>query len=55
MFALEGPLDHWQAVADTIHADICRRGIDPEIGAFVQSRRSPRSAEETRQPMPTES
>jgi GH15 family glucan-1,4-alpha-glucosidase len=37
MFALEGPLDHWQAVADTIHADICRRGFDPDIGAFVQS------------------
>jgi GH15 family glucan-1,4-alpha-glucosidase len=37
MFALEGPLDYWQAVADTIHADICRRGFDPDIGAFVQS------------------
>jgi GH15 family glucan-1,4-alpha-glucosidase len=37
MFALEAPLDHWQALADTIHADICRRGFDPEIGAFVQS------------------
>ena len=27
---------HWKAVADKIHADICKRGVDPEGGFFVQ-------------------
>jgi GH15 family glucan-1,4-alpha-glucosidase len=36
-FALEGPLDHWREVAAAIHADVCRRGYDRELGSFVQS------------------
>ena len=26
----------WRKVADEIHADVCRRGYDPELGSFVQ-------------------
>jgi GH15 family glucan-1,4-alpha-glucosidase len=35
-FGLEGPLDQWRTVRDRIHADVCAKGYDPEIGAFVQ-------------------
>jgi len=36
-FGLEAPLDHWRELAATIHADVCRRGFDQELGSFVQS------------------
>ncbi len=36
-FGLEGPLDHWKALRNQIHAEVCRNGFNPEIGAFVQS------------------
>jgi GH15 family glucan-1,4-alpha-glucosidase len=36
-FGLDGPLDHWREVAAAIHADVCRRGYDRELGSFVQS------------------
>jgi GH15 family glucan-1,4-alpha-glucosidase len=36
-FGLACPLDRWQEIAATIHADVCRRGFDPELGSFVQS------------------
>jgi len=36
-FNLEGPLAHWQEVAAAIHADVCRRGFNRELGSFVQS------------------
>lgn len=36
-FNLVAPLEHWRAVRDEIHADICRNGIDPQRGAFKQS------------------
>src|SRR5262245_46020487 len=36
-FGLEGPVEHWRRLAAEIHADVCRRGIDPELGSFVQS------------------
>src|SRR5262249_44589137 len=36
-FGLEGPLDHWREVAAAIHADVCDRGYDRELGTFVQS------------------
>src|SRR5438067_5092754 len=26
----------WRKVADEIHADVCRRGYDPDLGSFVQ-------------------
>src|SRR3982075_2973625 len=36
-FDLEGPLDRWREIAAAIHADVCRRGFDRELGSFVQS------------------
>ena len=35
-FGLEGPVDRWRTVRDQIHTDVCAKGYDPEIGAFVQ-------------------
>ncbi|MBB3998524.1 glycoside hydrolase family 15 protein [Aureimonas pseudogalii] len=29
--------DRWRRVADEIHADVCARGFDPELGSFVQA------------------
>ena len=36
-FGLEGPLNRWRELAAAVHADVCRRGFDPELGSFVQS------------------
>jgi GH15 family glucan-1,4-alpha-glucosidase len=36
-FNLEGPLDRWRQQRRKIHADVCRRGFDPELGSFVRS------------------
>jgi GH15 family glucan-1,4-alpha-glucosidase len=36
-FGLEGPVDHWRAVRDAIHAQVCERGFDRAQGSFVQS------------------
>ena len=36
-FDLDGPIDRWREIAATIHADVCRRGYDPELGSFVRS------------------
>jgi GH15 family glucan-1,4-alpha-glucosidase len=36
-FGLDGPVAHWKAVRDCIHADICRQGFNAELGSFVQS------------------
>jgi GH15 family glucan-1,4-alpha-glucosidase len=33
----DGPVDRWRHVRDTIHADVCRRGFDAELNAFVGS------------------
>ncbi len=35
-FGLEGPVERWRKLRRTIHEDVCRRGYDPERGAFVQ-------------------
>jgi GH15 family glucan-1,4-alpha-glucosidase len=35
-FGLDGPVDRWRHLRDTIHDDVCRNGYDPELGAFVQ-------------------
>jgi GH15 family glucan-1,4-alpha-glucosidase len=40
-FQLEGPLDRWRTLCDTIHAEICQHAFDPKIGAFVQAYDSP--------------
>ena len=34
---LEGPLDEWRALRQTIHDEVCTRGFDAELGSFVQS------------------
>src|SRR5206468_6341854 len=36
-FHLDGPVGRWRDVCETIHADVCRRGFDGELGSFVQS------------------
>ena len=36
-FGLDGPVAHWKAVRDRIHADICRQGYNAALGSFVQS------------------
>ena len=34
---LEGPLDEWRALRQTIHDDVCTRGFDRDLNSFVQS------------------
>lgn len=34
---LDGPVDEWRRVRDAIHAEVCERGFDEELGSFVQS------------------
>jgi GH15 family glucan-1,4-alpha-glucosidase len=34
---LDGPIAHWRAVAAEIHAEICAKAYDPQLGSFVQS------------------
>jgi GH15 family glucan-1,4-alpha-glucosidase len=36
-FGLEGPLDRWRGIRDRIHAEVCEKAFDPDLGAFVQS------------------
>ena len=36
-FGLHGPLQHWRAVRNRIHADVCRHGFDSNRGSFVQA------------------
>jgi GH15 family glucan-1,4-alpha-glucosidase len=36
-FGLEGPVEHWRALREKIHEEICNHAFDPKIGAFVQS------------------
>ncbi len=36
-FGLDGPVDKWQSIRDTIHQEVCARGFDPKLNAFVQS------------------
>jgi GH15 family glucan-1,4-alpha-glucosidase len=36
-FGLAGPIDRWRAVRDTIHRQVCDKGFDADLGAFVQS------------------
>jgi GH15 family glucan-1,4-alpha-glucosidase len=35
-FGMSGPLERWRATRDAIHAEVCARGYDTELGAFVQ-------------------
>jgi len=36
-FGLDGPLDRWRAVREHLREEICTRGYDAELGAFVQT------------------
>lgn len=36
-FGLDGPIDHWRAIRQDIHNEVCRRAFDPKLNAFVQS------------------
>jgi GH15 family glucan-1,4-alpha-glucosidase len=35
-FGLPGPAERWRAVADEIHAEVCREGFDEGLNSFVQ-------------------
>ena len=36
MFGFDGPIDRWRQVRANIHADVCARGFNADIGSFVQ-------------------
>jgi GH15 family glucan-1,4-alpha-glucosidase len=36
-FGVAGPLDRWRALRAEIHREVCERGFDSSLGAFVQS------------------
>jgi GH15 family glucan-1,4-alpha-glucosidase len=36
-FGLAGPVDKWRDVRDEIHRQVCDKGFNAEVGAFVQS------------------
>ncbi|MGH8985500.1 MAG: glycoside hydrolase family 15 protein [Acidimicrobiia bacterium] len=36
-FGERGPLEHWRALRDEIHAEVCAKGYDADRGAFVQA------------------
>jgi GH15 family glucan-1,4-alpha-glucosidase len=36
-FGLDGPLDRWKQLRDTIHRDVCEKGFDREQNTFVES------------------
>jgi len=40
-FGLDGPIEHWREVRDTIHAQVCAAGYDVQRNTFVQSYGSP--------------
>jgi GH15 family glucan-1,4-alpha-glucosidase len=33
---LEGPVDRWRALRDRVHAEVCQRAYNVELGTFVQ-------------------
>jgi GH15 family glucan-1,4-alpha-glucosidase len=35
-FGLEGPVERWRALRDTIHREVCSQGYDSNRGVFVQ-------------------
>jgi len=36
-FGFKAPLEAWRVLRDTIHRDVCARGFDAELDAFVES------------------
>lgn len=39
---LEGPVDRWRDLRDEVHAEVCDRGFDEDLGSFVQAYDVPR-------------
>jgi GH15 family glucan-1,4-alpha-glucosidase len=35
-FGMEGPVDRWRKVRDTIHADVCAHGFNASLNSFTQ-------------------
>jgi GH15 family glucan-1,4-alpha-glucosidase len=35
-FGVEGPVDHWRALRDTVHREVCEKGFNTQIHSFVQ-------------------
>ena len=35
-FDLDGPVERWRAVRGEVHAEVCAKGYDAELGAFTQ-------------------
>jgi GH15 family glucan-1,4-alpha-glucosidase len=35
-FGLTGDVERWRRLREEIHAEVCARGFDPQLGAFVQ-------------------
>jgi GH15 family glucan-1,4-alpha-glucosidase len=35
-YGLKGDLEHWRAVRDEIHEEVCREGFDARLGSFTQ-------------------
>jgi GH15 family glucan-1,4-alpha-glucosidase len=36
-FGMPGPVEKWRELRGRIHQEVCRRGVDPQRGCFVQS------------------
>ena len=36
-FAFDGPIERWRRTRDEVHAEVCAKGFDPDLGAFTQS------------------
>jgi len=36
-FGLDGPLDRWRALRAAVHDEVCAKGFDPTLNAFVQA------------------
>ena len=36
-FNLPGPVEEWRKIRERIHADVCSRGFDSELGSFVRA------------------
>ncbi|HTL31772.1 MAG TPA: glycoside hydrolase family 15 protein, partial [Kofleriaceae bacterium] len=40
-FGVDGPVDRWRAMRDSIHAEVCAKAFDPNKRAFTQAYGSP--------------
>jgi GH15 family glucan-1,4-alpha-glucosidase len=36
-YGLNGPVERWRKLRETIHADVCAHGFDPKLNSFVQT------------------